>query len=149
MTKKDLLAIPQITPDFGFGSSMSIIPLDPGDSESSNQRNISTTSNQQMANMDAYAKKTIHAIENMADINNHAIGQFYEINENISSFKSKSRGKEHEATMEQFGDAMTKVAGQQMLGIVKIGSAAIAGEVSRKPYTTQVKKSGLMRLLGK
>ena len=149
MTKKDLLAIPQITPDFGFGSGGSIIPLDLGDSGDSNQRNISTTSNQQMANMDAYTNKTIHAMANMADINNHAIGQFYEINENISGFKSKARGKEHEATMEQFGDAMTKVAGQQMLGTVKIGSAAIAGEVSRQPYTSYVKKNILEKLLGK
>jgi len=149
MTKKDLLSIPQITPDFGFGSSMSIIPLDTGDSESSNQRNIASTSNQQMANMDAYAKKSIHAMANMADINNQATEQFYETVENISGFKSKSRGKEHEATMEQFGDAMTKVAGQQMLGTAKIGSAAIAGEVSRQPYTSYVKKNALQRLLGK
>ena len=149
MTKKDLLSIPQITPDFGFGSSTSNIPLDPGDSESSNQRNIATTTNQQMANMEAYAKKTIHAMAKMTDINNNATEQFYEIIENITDFKSKSRGKEHEATMEQFGDAMTKVAGQQMLGTVKIGSAAIAGEVSRQPYTSYVKKNFLEKLLGK
>ena len=149
MTKKDLLSIPQITPDFGFGSSGSIVPLDPGDSGSSNQRNIATTSNQQMANMDAYATKTVHAMAKMADINNHATEQFYEIIKNVSGFKSKSRGKEHEATMEQFGDAMTKVAGQQMLGTVKIGSAAIAAEVSRQPYTSYVKKNVLERLLGK
>ena len=149
MTKKDLLSIPQITPDFGFDSGVSIVPLDPGDSESSNQRNITAESNQQMAVMDAYAKKAIHAIAKMKEMNKHATEQFYETVENISGFKSKSRGKEHEATMEQFGDAMTKVARQQMLGTAKIGSAAIAGEVSRQPYTSYVKKNVLERLLGK
>ncbi len=149
MPKKDLLSIPQITPDFGFGSGKSIISSNSGDSGNPNQRNITETSNQQMAVMDAFAKKAIHAVGKMTEINKHATEQFHETIENISDLKSKSRGKEHEATMEQFGDAMSQVAGQQMLGTVKIGSAAIASEVSRRPSTTYEKKSGLMRLLGK
>ena len=149
MPKKDLLSIPQITPDFGFGSGGSIVPLDPGDSGSSNQRNITATSNQQMAVMDAYAEKTIHAVAKMTEMNKRATEQYYETIENISDLQSKSRGKGHEANMEQFGDAMSQVAGQQMIGTVKIGSAAIAGEVSRRPSTSYVKKSVIKRLLGK
>lgn len=149
MPKKDLLSIPQITPDFGFGSGGSIITSDSGDSGNSNQRNITAESNRQMVVMDAYANKAIHAVAKMTEMNKHATEQFYETIKDISDLKSKSRGKEHEATMEQFGDAMSQVAGQQMLGTVKIGAAAIAGEVSRQPSTTYVKKSGLMRLLGK
>ncbi len=89
MAKKDLLSIPQITPDFGTGSGVSIVPLDPGDSESSNQRNITAESNQQIAVMDAYAKKAIHAVAKMKEMNRHATEQFYETIENISDLQSK------------------------------------------------------------
>ena len=149
MPKKDLLSIPQITPDFGFGPGRGIVPQDPGGSSNPNERNIAATSNQQMAVMDAFAKKAIHAVEKMTEINKHATDQYYETIENISDLQSKSRGKGHEANMEQFGDAMSQVAGQQMIGTVKIGSAAIAGEVSRRPSTSYVKKSVINRLLGK
>ena len=89
MTKKELLDIPQIIPDFGFGSGGSIVPQDSGGSGNPNERNITATSNQQMAIIDAYAKKAIHAVAKMKEINKHATEQFHETIENISDLQIK------------------------------------------------------------
>jgi len=87
-------------------------------------------------------------LSKMSEINRHASDNFSETVENTSKLKREARGKSHQTYVEQFSDAITQVAGQQMIGTVKIGAAAIAQEVGRYPYATPEKKRGLRKLHG-
>lgn len=143
MSKKDIVTFPSIKPDFGFGSMGNNLPFHDGEG-SPNKEAV----NSHIEIMNAYAIKTIHATSKMAEIDKHATEKFYETAENTANLQKKAKGKNHQESVDQFSNAINQVAGQQMIGIVKIGSAAIAQEVGRFPHSPPQKEGFLKRLLG-
>lgn len=140
---KDLLVLPKIEPDFGFESNKSLVPYDTGQPLPTANNQV----NEQTQVMVAIAHKTNVALNLMSDMNQHATEQFAKTVEKTTEIKQAARNKPHKEYVEQFSDAVTQVAGQQMIGTVKVGATAIAREVSREvsPIRPEPKKRGGLR----
>ena len=148
---KDIKVIPNINPDSCFDSDLSLLSMGHDRSISDEKNGASDQAYRSMEIMEGYARKTMYAMNKMSELNQHADDQFVKTAERISEIKCKANNKPHAAYVEQVSDAITQIAGQQMIGTLKIGATAIAGEVRRpisESSSANGKRGGLRRLLG-
>lgn len=143
MAKKSL-GLSNIASDFAVESNNSIIPQNNGSSLSE----VNGVNNQiikQMEVIEAIGTKTKFANQTLTEIDEHATKEYEKLAKSTSETKKTARNKPHQEYVEQFSDAISEIAAQQMMGMIKIATVAVANQVDSSiyPRSDPVKKRGL------
>lgn len=143
MAKKSL-GLSNIASDFIVDSNKSIVVQNSSGSLSEGN-GVNNQIIKQMEVIEAIGTKTKFADKTLADIDEHATKEYAKLAESTTAIKKDARNQPHQEYVEQFSDAISEVAAQQMMGMIKIATMAIANEVDKTiyPRTDPVKKRGL------
>jgi hypothetical protein len=156
MVKKNenFLSLPAMTSDYLFGHADIMAPSNETSGMNTDRRKVMAESNLQRVAMDSIRVKTICAMDQVQEINQHADTNFISFVEYVIQNKEKNENTNCQPYIDEWTQRLIQVGAQQYLGTIKIATTAIAQEVARSPYPPIIeiepeKSKGLLqRILG-
>jgi hypothetical protein len=141
-SNNNILSLPPLTPDSGFGFDLSQIIAEDSPKAIENLHVINTNTLKQKVAIDAISNKIM-------EVDHYAGELFNETASSIMKINEEKRGSTYEAYHSAFNDRLVKTAARHICGLLEVGAMGIAKEVMRSPKSApQPPKSFLKRLLG-
>ena len=155
MVKKNesILSLPAMTSDYILGPSDVLVPDNESSSVYIDKRKIHAEGYRQRVATDAITHKSKYALDRAQEIDQHAHTNFISLVEYVIQNKEQKENTNCQPYIDEWSHRLIQVGAQQLYGIIKIASTAIAQELARSPYPPVPdpdleKPSFLQRLLG-
>lgn len=154
MVKKNesILSLPAMTSDYLSGHSDVLVPTNETYGVNADRNIVLAESYRQRVAIESIQVKTICAMDQVQEIDQHADTNFIGLVEFVLQNKESKENTSCQPYIDEWSQRLIQVSAQQFLGTIKIATTAIAQEVARSPYPPipepEERKGFLERLFG-
>jgi hypothetical protein len=131
MTRSDdnILSLPPLTPDFGFGPDFTQITPRDSSNVVADLQAINDHTWRQKLQIDSAASRTRHGIRRALELDQYGASMFHETVEGIMKINEAGQGSRSEVYDTAFNDRLLKTAARHVYGLLEVGVGSIAQQV--------------------
>lgn len=132
--QESALGLPTLSPPTIFATGSSLGLFNDGDALTRQEEQIIERLHEQELVMDAIHAKTIFGIDKMNEVKCYGAADFLYTAQSIDEIKREAQGTSYQASIDEFSDYVTKLAGRHTLGAIEVSANLIAQEIQRSLY---------------